>query len=223
VSSSVNRIAGPPRILDVDEAVERHPQDANRLLAVDDRDDLCPAVALEGAERARAAHVEDAARDDRDDDENQEEKRDDAAQAHRARMPRAAARLGGMGLFDWYWLGVGAGLGVAGGTAAGWIQAVGLRVLGTLAFVFAALVGIFVSFFVAAWGPAIWAGAATLAWVALRRLGGAAFPAAFLAAAVLSFVPFLGYVEAALAPVVGGRLRRRADAKYAGLRVLAKD
>ena len=128
-----------------------------------------------------------------------------------------------MGLFDWYWLGVGAGLGVAAGTAAGWIQAVGLRVLLALAFAVAALAGIFVAFFVAAWGPAVWAVAATVAWLALRRLGGAAFPAAFLAAAVLAFVPFLGYVEAVAAPIVGGRLRRRGNAKYAGLRVLAKD
>ncbi|HEY7003010.1 MAG TPA: hypothetical protein VH281_01910 [Gaiellaceae bacterium] len=128
-----------------------------------------------------------------------------------------------MGLFDWYWLGVGAGLGVAAGTAAGWIQVVGLRILGALAFALAALVGIFVAFFVAAWGPAIWAGAATLTWLALRRLAGAAFPAAFIAASVLAFVPLLGYVEAVSAPLVGGRLRRRAETKYAGLRVLAKD
>ena len=80
------------------------------------------------------------------------------------------ARLGAMELFDWYWLGVSAGLGVAAGTAAGWIQSAGSRVLGAIAFAIAALVGIFVAFFVAGWGPAIWAGAATLAWLALRRL-----------------------------------------------------
>jgi hypothetical protein len=128
-----------------------------------------------------------------------------------------------MGLFDWYWLGVGAGLGVAAGTAAGWIQAVGLRVLAVLAFVFAAAVGIFVTLLAAAWALAVWAGAAGLAWLALRRLAGAAFPAAFLAATVLAFVPFLGFVEAVVSPLVGGRLRRRAGTKYAGLRVLAKD
>jgi len=133
------------------------------------------------------------------------------------------ARLGGMELFDWYWLGVSAGLGVAAGTAAGWIQSAGSRVLGAIAFAIAALVGIFVSFFVAGWGPAIWAGAATLAWLALRRLTRAAFPAAFLAFAVLAFVPLVGYLEAVTAPLVGGRLRRRASEKYAGLRVLAKD
>jgi hypothetical protein len=128
-----------------------------------------------------------------------------------------------MGLFDWYWLGVSAGLGVAGGTAAGWIEAARALVLGALAFAFAALVGIFVAFFVAPWGPAIWAAAATLAWLAFRRLGRAAFPAAVLAFAALAFVPLVGYVEAVAAPVVGERLRRRAAAKYAGLRVLAKD
>jgi len=37
------------------------------------------------------------------------------------------------------------------------------------------------------------------------------------------FVPLVGYLEAVTAPLVGGRLRRRASEKYAGLRVLAKD
>jgi hypothetical protein len=105
-----------------------------------------------------------------------------------------------MELFDWYWLGVSAGLGVAAGTAAAWIQSAGPRVLGAIAFAVAALVGIFVAFFVAGWGPAIWAGAATVA-----------------------FIPLVGYLEAVITPLVGGRLRRRAGEKYAGLRVLAKD
>lgn len=133
------------------------------------------------------------------------------------------ARLGTMELFDWYWLGVSAGLGVAAGTAAAWIQSAGPRVPGAIAFAVAALVGIFVAFFVAAWGPAVWAGAATVAWVALRRLVRAAFPAAFLGLALLAFIPLVGYVEAVITPLVGGRLRRRAGEKYAGLRVLAKD
>jgi hypothetical protein len=133
------------------------------------------------------------------------------------------ARLGAMELFDWYWLGVGAGLGVAAGTAAAWIQARGPRLLGGIAFAVAALVGIFVAFFVAAWGPAVWAAAATVAWIALRRLNRAAFPAAFLAFTALAFVPIIGYVEAVTTPLVGGRLRRRAGEKHAGLRVLAKD
>jgi hypothetical protein len=138
-------------------------------------------------------------------------------------LPNGVARLVGMELFDWYWLGVSAGLGVAAGTAAGWIQSAGPRVLGAISFAVAALVGIFVAFFVAGWGPAVWAGAATIAWIALRRLTRAAFPAAFLAFALLAFVPLLGYLEAVTTPLVGGRLRRRAGEKYAGLRVLAKD
>jgi hypothetical protein len=40
---------------------------------------------------------------------------------------------------------------------------------------------------------------------------------------LLAFVPLVGYIEAVTAPLVGGRLRRRAGEKYAGLRVLAKD
>jgi len=133
------------------------------------------------------------------------------------------ARLGAMELFDWYWLGVSAGLGVAAGTAAGWIQSAGSRVLGAIAFAIAALLGIFVSFFVAGWGPAIWAGAATLAWLALRRLTRAAFPAAFLAFAVLAFVPLVGYLEAVAVPALAARARRRRPERYAGLRSLARD
>jgi hypothetical protein len=76
---------------------------------------------------------------------------------------------------------------------------------------------------VAGWGPAVWAGAATLGWVTLKRLARAAFPAAFIAFAVLAFVPLIGYVETLTAPILGERLRRRAGSKYAGLRVLAKD
>jgi hypothetical protein len=84
-------------------------------------------------------------------------------------------------------------------------------------------VGIFVAFFVAAWGPAVWAGAATVAWVALRRLVRAAFPAAFLGLALLAFIPLVGYLEAVALPVLGARLRRREPARYAGLRSLARD
>ena len=72
-------------------------------------------------------------------------------------------------------------------------------------------------------GPGGLGGAATAAWIALRRLVRAAFPAAFLAFALLAFIPLVGYLEAVTAPLVGGRLRRRAGEKYAGLRVLAKD
>jgi hypothetical protein len=48
-------------------------------------------------------------------------------------------------------------------------------------------------------------------------------PAAVLGAAALAVVPALGYVEAVAAPLLGQRLSRRADSRYAGLRILAKD
>jgi hypothetical protein len=47
--------------------------------------------------------------------------------------------------------------------------------------------------------------------------------AALLGAVVLAAIPLLGYVAVAAAPVAGARLQRRADARHAGLRVLAKD
>ena len=61
--------------------------------------------------------------------------------------------------------------------------------------------------------------AAALAW--RRRWLREALQVVVLAA--LAFVPALGYVEAAAAPVLAARLRRRADRTYAGLRVLARD
>ena len=62
-----------------------------------------------------------------------------------------------------------------------------------------------------------------VAFVALRRLSADALPAALLGAVVLAAIPLLGYVAVAAAPVAGARLQRRADARHAGLRVLAKD
>ena len=73
-----------------------------------------------------------------------------------------------------------------------------------------------------AWAAA-WLGAGAVGVVSLRRLSSAALPAATVAAALLAFVPAVGYLEALAAPVVGWRLRRRAGGRYAGLRVLAKD
>jgi len=56
------------------------------------------------------------------------------------------------------------------------------------------------------------------------RLGVAALVAlAGLAVAALGLVPGLGYLEAAAAPLLALRLRRRGGRRYAGLRILAKD
>jgi hypothetical protein len=41
--------------------------------------------------------------------------------------------------------------------------------------------------------------------------------------AALAFVPLLGYAEPIATAVLGMRLRRRADERYAGLRILARD
>jgi hypothetical protein len=65
--------------------------------------------------------------------------------------------------------------------------------------------------------------AALVSFAALRRLSPAALPAAALGALVLAAIPALGYIAAVATPVAGARLGRRAEARYAGLRVLAKD
>ena len=41
--------------------------------------------------------------------------------------------------------------------------------------------------------------------------------------AVLALIPVVGYAEAAVAPALAARLRRRAGRTYAGLRILARD
>jgi hypothetical protein len=43
------------------------------------------------------------------------------------------------------------------------------------------------------------------------------------AAVGLAFVPAVGYLEAVAVPLLGARLRRRADGRHAGLRILARD
>ncbi len=55
--------------------------------------------------------------------------------------------------------------------------------------------------------------------------GGTAILVAGAAAilAALALAPVVGYLEAALLPVLGARLRRRAGGTYAGLRILARD
>ena len=125
------------------------------------------------------------------------------------------------GLLDWYWLGVALGLGVAAGVP-------GLRREEGRGFGAGVIVLVAVATGFIAALAVTWAVLATLVGVAIgvfsfRRLSRAAVPAAALAAAALAFVPAAGYLEAVAAPLLGGRLRRRASARYAGLRVLAKD
>ena len=125
------------------------------------------------------------------------------------------------GIFDWYWLGVALVLGVAAG-----IPGLGRRGNPALPIV-AVVVAAVAAGAIAALATA-WAVVATLAGVAigvfsLRRLSREAVPVATLAVGALAFVPFLGYLEALAAPILGQRLTRRSSSRYAGLRVLAKD
>ena len=125
------------------------------------------------------------------------------------------------GIFDWYWLGVAAGLGVAGGIPGLPREEGRPFAVGVVTFV-AVAAGVIAALAV------VWAVFATLVGLALgvfsfRHLARAAVPAASIGAAVLAFVPGVGYLEVLLAPVLGDRLRRRASGRYAGLRVLARD
>jgi hypothetical protein len=124
------------------------------------------------------------------------------------------------GLLDWYWLGVVLGLGVSDGVIG---REARRAVLGTVSLaLFAAAIAIAL-IALAWWGIAAFAGAALVSWIAFRRLSAASRLLAGLATAGLAFVPALGYGLAAAAPLLGLRLGRRAGARYAGLRILAKD
>jgi hypothetical protein len=125
------------------------------------------------------------------------------------------------GIFDWYLLGVVAGLGVTDGAAA-----VGARHRAVYALLALAAVAGSVALTALAlpwWALVVFAVAALLAWLALRRLSLGALPAAVLGSALLAAVPAAGYLLAVAAPVAGARLGRRAASRYAGLRVLARD
>ena len=121
------------------------------------------------------------------------------------------------GLLDWYLLGVVIGLGVPAGLAA-------FRRLATLgsAAVLAAAVAI-VALALPWWALGAFAASGLVAWFFFRHLSSAAVPAAFLGAALVALVPALGYVLPVLVPIAGGRLGRRAESRYAGLRILARD
>jgi hypothetical protein len=72
------------------------------------------------------------------------------------------------------------------------------------------------------------AGAATIARGALKRGGtrGGLALLLGLAAAVaagVAFIPVAGYLEALALPLLAARIRARAGARYAGLRILARD
>ena len=149
----------------------------------------------------------------------------------RRRVPTTLARVG-----DWYWIGVAAGLGVGIGVLAVGLLA-GIRTAVGLALLVAVGGGLLVGLALGEWDEAAGGiaggalgtlGAAQVVGGALRR-GGTRFGTAALMAiaalvlAALAWIPAFGYVEAALVPALGARLRRRAPERYAGLRSLARD
>jgi hypothetical protein len=132
----------------------------------------------------------------------------------------------------WYTIGILAGLGAGFG-----ILAAGIVPRLVFAAVGAVVAGAVVGYFVFGWPEAIAGGAGGMLGSvgatpvvsgALRRggtRGGVALLVglAALVAAALAFVPVVGYVEAAVLPALGRRLRRREPERHAGLRTLARD
>jgi hypothetical protein len=134
----------------------------------------------------------------------------------------------------WYWIGVAAGLGAAGGLLAAGIAA-------RIALILGGLIGAGLGIAIDAWQAGSWGdivagvlggvlgalGAAVIVLGALRRggtRGGVAtlVTGAALVAAGIAFIPVAGYLEAILLPAFAARLRRRRPDRYAGLRTLAK-
>jgi hypothetical protein len=136
---------------------------------------------------------------------------------------------------DWYWIGMlaglGAGLGIlfAGALAATRAGMVASAALGAGA-------GLLAGLGIGEWDEAIGgaiggllgaAGAAQLVQGTLRRGGTRGGTAMWiglgaLLVGALALVPGVGYLEAAVLPLIGARLRNRAPKRYAGLRSLAK-
>ena len=123
------------------------------------------------------------------------------------------------GFLDWYLLGVVAGLGVPVGVTF-FRRPVVLRLALGVAIGIAVLL---IAVALPLWAIAVFAASGVLAWISFRHLSTAAVPAAFIGAAVLAFLPAVGYALPLVTPFAGARLGRRADSRYAGLRVLAKD
>jgi hypothetical protein len=136
----------------------------------------------------------------------------------------------------WYPIGIAAGVGVAIGLLLAGISAPRRPVGLAAALAVSAGAALAVGYVLEEWGALSGVvGALVGALVGSQLVGGSlgrggtrggtailvAGAAAILAA--LALVPVVGYLEAALLPVLGARLRRRAGGTYAGLRILARD
>lgn len=144
-----------------------------------------------------------------------------------------AYTLGAVG--SWYWVGVAAGVGAA-------VGIVGVALVGAVAWravaaaILSGAAGLGVGLLLGGWpeaaGGAVGGvlgsfGAVPTLRGALERGGTRAATAALLVGAavavgVLSFIPILGYLLAAILPAAGLRARRRSPERYAGLRTLAR-
>jgi hypothetical protein len=139
-------------------------------------------------------------------------------------------------VWEWYRIGLAAGIGVGAAlAAAGWLARSRPGVL--FAILIGAAAGIAVGFALADWKDAVGGaiggllgglGGAPLAAGTLRRGGttagtGILIGLAGLGVAALALVPFLGYLEALAVPALAARARRREPERYAGLRTLARD
>ena len=139
-------------------------------------------------------------------------------------------------MWEWYRIGVAAGIGVGVAViAAAWLART--RPGALLAILIGAAGGIAVGFALGDWKDALGGaiggvlgglGGVTLAAGTLRRGGtvggtGILIGLAGLAIAALALIPFLGYFEAVALPALAARARRREPERYAGLRTLARD
>ncbi|MDQ2980845.1 MAG: hypothetical protein M3R26_00775 [Actinomycetota bacterium] len=139
-------------------------------------------------------------------------------------------------MWEWYRIGLAAGLGVSIGLLlAGLLAASRAWILAAIAV--AAAAGAGMGLVLDDWTEAVAGGlggflgaggAATIVGGTLRRggtRGGTAVLVTLgaLVAAGLALVPGLGYLEALIPPALALRARRRAGDRYAGLRTLARD
>jgi hypothetical protein len=136
----------------------------------------------------------------------------------------------------WYWIGASVGLAVAVGVLLTGVLGAGRALLAAVVVVAAGL-GVLIGLALGNWQEAIGGaaggvlgtlGSGQVVAGTLRR-GGTRFGTALFVGiaavvlAALAWIPGVGFVEAAVVPALGGRLRRRMPERYAGLRSLARD